>query len=135
MEQQNTVIINKFFEAYGKHDFEGIKKVLDENAKWIFPGRNPLSGVKEGIEEIVAFFDKMGEAMMKSNIKAESIVTGINDNFLVECQHIWTNREDEINLDHHWCVLWRFRDGKIIQGNHFAEDQYKADTFFNKLLL
>jgi uncharacterized protein len=132
MEHKNLDIINKFFEAYGKHDLVELRKVLDENARWIFPGQNPLSGIKVGIEEIVSFFDAMGVLMGKSNIKVEKLVTGINDNHIVECQHIWTNREDGINLDHHWCVLWTFQNGKIVEGKHFAENQYLADEFFTK---
>ena len=134
MEHQNLDIINRFFEAYGKHDLKEIRLVLNENAKWVFPGQNPLSGTKEGIEEIVTFFDKMGDLMGKSNIKVEKLITGVNDNYVVECQHICANREDCNNLDHHWCVLWGFENGKIVEGKHFAENQYKADAFFIELL-
>lgn len=134
MEHQNLDIIDKFFEAYSKRDIEALKQVLDENAKWIFPGENPLSGTKNGVADIVAFFDEMGELMGKSNVKAEKLITGINDNYVVECQHIWTNREDGIDLDHHWCVLWKFENGKIVEGKHFAENQNKADAFFTKHL-
>ena len=134
VENQNIDIINRFFEAYSKRDFKELKLVLDEDAKWIFPGKNPLSGTKVGIEGIVEFFDKMGAVMGKSNIRVEKLVTGVNDNYLVECQHIWTNRETGGNLDHHWCVLWSFKDGKIVEGKHFAENQYKADSFFSEVL-
>lgn len=132
MENQSVTIVNKFFEAYTKRDFEAIKQVLDENSKWIFPGQNPLSGEKKGIEEIVEFFDKMGAVMNQSNARADVLIMGANEHYMLECQHIWTNREAD-NLDHHWCVLWNFKDGKIAEGKHFAEDQYKVDTFFNKL--
>ena len=99
MENHGVNIVNRFFDAYTKRDFEAIKQVLDENSKWIFPGQNPLSGVKKGIDEIVEFFDKMGEIMKQSNVKAEVLIMGSNDNYLLECQHIWTNREEQ-NLDH-----------------------------------
>lgn len=61
-------------------------------------------------------------------------MTEINDGYIVECQNVWTDREDGVTLDHHRCVLWKFENGKIVEGKHFAEDQYKADAFFQQLL-
>ena len=43
---------------------------------------------------------------------------------------VWTNRDDGHNLDHQWCVRWVFKDGKIVEGRHFASDQYAVDEFF-----
>src|SRR5437764_140339 len=63
----NLDIIGKFFDAYGKHDLEGIRAVVDENVKWTIPGHHPLSGTKVGVDEVVAFFTHLG----KSNFKAD----------------------------------------------------------------
>lgn len=133
MEKNNTAIVNRFFEAYGRHDQYAIQQVVSENIKWKFPGRNPLSGTKIGIEEVLKFFDTMGNIMGQSEIKVEKLIVQENDFYLLECQHIWTNREDGINLDHHWCVLWKFEDGKLVEGKHFSEDQYEVDEFFRKI--
>ncbi len=133
MTHPNLDIIDKFFEAYGKHDLNGIRRVLAENAKWTFPGHHPLSGTSVGIDKVVAFFDTMGGIMGKSNVKAEKLVVGVNDDYVMECQHIWTYREDGNNLDHYWCVLWKFENGKITEGRHLAADQHAVDRFFTKL--
>jgi len=130
MTHPNLDIINKFFEAYGKHNLDGIRQVLAENVIWTFPGHHPLSGARVGIDQVVAFFDSMGGIMGKSNVKVEQLVMGVNDDYVVECQHIRTNREDGNNLDHYWCVLWRFENGKITEGRHLAADQYEVDKFF-----
>ncbi len=129
MVHPNLDIINKFFEAYGKHDPSALRGVLAENVKWTFPGRHPFSGVRAGIDQVVAFFDTMGNIMGKSNVKAEKLMTGANDNYVVECQHLWTDREDGNNLDHHWCVLWKIENRRITEGKHFAADQHEADRF------
>ena len=108
--------------------------MLAENVRWIFPGRHPLSGTKAGVDEVIAFFDSMGRIMGKSNVKVEKLVTGANDGYVVEGQHIWTEREDGINLDHQWCVLWKFEDGKITEGRHLAADQRAVDSFFTTIM-
>ncbi|MBZ9686964.1 nuclear transport factor 2 family protein [Clostridium estertheticum] len=133
MEHINVNIIDKFFLAYSRNDLNGIKQVLSENVKWVFPGQNPLSGTKVGIEEVISFFDKMGGIMGKSNVKVEKMVIGANDNYVLECQHIRTNREEGTNFDQDMCVLWIFKDDKIIEGKHFISEQFEADSFFNKV--
>jgi ketosteroid isomerase-like protein len=133
MPANNQQLINKFFEAFAAQDHLAVRKVMHENVKWYFPGKHPMSGVKNGIDEVLAFFTSMGATMSLSNIKSERLISCENDNYLIECQHVWTDRKDGNNLDHHWCVLWTFEDGKILEGKHFAADQHAADAFFNKV--
>ncbi len=133
MAHPNLDIINKFFEAYGKHDLNALRQVLAKKVKWTFPGQNPFSGTKSGFDEVITFFDTMGSIMGRSNVKAEKLVIGANDEYVVESQHIWTNREDGTNIDHYVCVLWKFRNGKIIEGRHFFADPTSADGFFTKV--
>ena len=130
MSNTHSAVIDRFFEAYSKHDFGAIREVMAEDVIWIFMGQHPLAGVKNGIEDVVAFFDNMGAIMGSSKVKADQLVTGSNDNFLVECQHITTHREDGDNIDHHVCVLWTFEKNKIKQGRHFFADPHAADHFF-----
>lgn len=131
MEHPNLDLINRFFEAYGNRDLDGLRSVLAENVKWTSLGQHPFSGVRIGFDEVIAFFDTMGAVMGKSNSKVEKLVVGANDTYVVECQHVWTNRDDGHDLDHLVCVLWRFENGKIVEGRHFYADPRAADTFFN----
>lgn len=133
MTHPNQEIINKFFEAYSKRDMDAIRQVMAEDATWTALGQHPLAGVKNGINEIIAFFDAMGGIMGKSNVKVEKLVIGANDNYLIECQHVWTNRDDGVNLDHHVCILWTFKNGKILSGMHFFADPQAADRFFSTI--
>ncbi len=130
MKEDNQAIINRFFEAYSKHDFAAIRQVMHEDVIWVFLGQHPLAGVKNGIEEVVAFFDNMSAIMGQSGVKAEKLVSGSNDRFLVECQHIVTHRPDGINMDHHVSVLWTFENNKIKEGRHFFADSHAANHFF-----
>jgi hypothetical protein len=94
-------------------------------------GKHPLSGVKNGVDEVIAFFDAMGAIMGKSSVRVEKLIVGANDNYVVECQHVWTNHDDGHNLDHLVCVLWTFENGKIVAGTHLFADLQAADNFYN----
>ncbi len=133
MMQPNQDLINRFFYAYGQHDLEALKQVVADDMRWIFPGQNPFSGTKQGPEAVIAFFDAMGGVMGSSNIQMQVLVTGVNDSYVSEVQHITTHRADGVNFEQTWCVIWKFADGKIVEGRHLASDQQAADAFFNQV--
>jgi ketosteroid isomerase-like protein len=134
MTHTNLELIDQFFAAYGKRDREGLRRVLADTATWTFPGHHPLSGTKVGIDAIVAFFDAMGAIMGRSSANVEKLVMGVNEQYVVECQHIRTSRTDSPNLDQHLSVLWSFENGKIASGRHLAADQGALDAFFTTFL-
>ncbi|AYB32573.1 nuclear transport factor 2 family protein [Chryseolinea soli] len=127
-EHPNLKIINTFFTAYGNHDVALMRSVVAEDVRWTIPGHHPLSGTKVGIEEVVAFFSQLA----KSDFKADPIVLGVNDNYVIDCHRGWSNRADGNNLDMLWCLLWKIEDGKIKEVVNFAADQHEADRFFHK---
>ncbi len=125
----NQTLIHDFFTAYGNNDLEGIKKVIAEDIKWHIPGNHPLSGTKTGIEDVLAFFKKLN----KASFKAEPIIMGVNDNYVIDCHRNWSNIEGEENLDAMSCLLWKIENNKITEVHNFPQDQHIVDAFFTKL--
>jgi len=125
----NQILIHDFFTAYAKNDLEGIKKVLSEDIKWHIPGEHPLSGTKTGINEVLIFFKQL----TKGAFKAEPIIMGVNDNYVIDCHRNWSNVENTENLNAMSCLLWKIEDKKIVEVHNFPENQKDVNTFFNKL--
>ena len=130
MKQSNQEIVDRFFEAYKKRDFEAVAKVMSDDVTWFFMGRHPLAGIKTGIKEVIDFYDRMGKIMARSNPKVEKLMVSEKEDHLIECIHSKTNSTDGNNLDHFACVLWTFEEGKIIEGRHFFADPPAVDTYF-----
>jgi len=135
MEKTKQQLVDAFFDAYSKRDMNTIKQVMAENVTWSFLGQHKLAGTKNGIDAVIAFFDKMGSIMSESNPTVDKLIVSSNDNYLIECQHIKTNREDGINIEHDVCVIWAFENGKIVSGKHFFADPKSVDTYFNAVPL
>ncbi len=131
MTHPNLALIDSFFEAYSKRDLDGLHAVLAPDGRWIALGQHPLAGVKTGFDQVIGFFDAMGALMGRSNPKVEKLIVSANDHYVIECQHVWTNRDDGHNLDHLVCVLWTFKDGRIVEERHFFSDPQAADQFFS----
>ncbi|MBI3943740.1 MAG: nuclear transport factor 2 family protein [Chloroflexi bacterium] len=134
MPHPNLDLIDQFFAAYGQRDLHGLRQVLAEDVRWIFPGNHPLSGTKTGIDAVVAFFDAVGRVIGSSHVQVEKLVMGVDDAYVAEAQHIRLNRDDGWSLDQFWCVLWTFENGKIVEGRHLASDQYAVDEFFTHVM-
>ena len=129
----NEVLINRFFEAYGKHDAKGIREVMSENIRWFFLGVHPFAGVIKGIDALIAFFDRMAVIAGESKPQIEKLIVASNDKYSIECQHIKINRADGINIDHDVTVLWTFENGKIVEGRHFWADPQAVDKYFSAI--
>jgi ketosteroid isomerase-like protein len=130
MAGKNEDIITKFFDAYNKHDMNAIKKVMADNATWTFLGQHPLAGIKKGVAEVISFFDVMAGIMNKSKPQIDKLIVASNENYVIECQHIQTNRENGHNISHHVTVLWTIENNKITGGRHFFADPQAVDNYF-----
>lgn len=125
----NLTLINSFFNAYGDNDIDEISKILAEDIKWHIPGNHPLSGTKTGVNEVLAFFKSLNKGLFK----AEPIVMGVNDSYVIDCHRNWSNLENEDNLDNMSCLLWKIENNKIVEVFNFPQNQHIVDAFFTKL--
>ncbi|PCJ94904.1 MAG: hypothetical protein COA50_11010 [Flavobacteriaceae bacterium] len=125
----NIILIHAFFKAYAANDSNGIKKILATNIKWHIPGEHPLSGTKNGVDEVLGYFNDL----KKGAFKAEPIVMGVNDDYVIDCHRNWSNLEKEDNLDNMSCLLWKIENNVIVEVFNFPENQQLVDVFFSKL--
>ncbi|MES0823909.1 nuclear transport factor 2 family protein [Ruegeria sp. SCP11] len=124
--EDNIKVVQDFFTAYGANDLNGIAAVMDENVQWHIPGRHPLSGTKDGRDEVLAFFAQLGAA----GFKAEPIYFGADETYVVDIHRGWSNAEGKPNVDTMWALLYRIEDGKIVEATNLSADQDAANTFF-----
>jgi uncharacterized protein len=122
----NIQVIHDFFQAYSSNDLIVIKQILSDDIQWIIPGRHQFSGVKRGPDEVLNYFKQLNAY----SFKAEPIVMGVNDKYVIDCHLNWSNVEGKKNLKNMSCLLWEIKDGKIIKVYNFPEDQHAVDEFF-----
>lgn len=124
--EDNIKVVQDFFAAYGANDLDGIAAVMDEDVKWHIPGRHPLSGTKNGRDEVLAFFAQLGAA----NFQADPIYFGADETHVVDIHRGWSNAEGKPNVDTTWALVYRIEDGKIVEATNLSADQDAANTFF-----
>lgn len=124
--EDNMKVVQNFFAAYGANDLDGIAAVMDENVKWHIPGRHPLSGTKNGRDEVLAFFAQLGLA----GFQADPIFFGADETHVVDIHRGWSNADGMPNVDTTWALVYRIENGKIIEATNLSADQDAANTFF-----
>jgi ketosteroid isomerase-like protein len=129
MNGEKQVIIRRFFEAYARHDMQAIGEVMDKDVTWFFLGNHPLAGVKKGLDEVIAFYDRMGKLMSISKPEITKLIMEENENYVIEVSHIKTNLKEENNPEYDVAVLWTIKNGKITEGKHFFADPVAFDKY------
>lgn len=120
----NLAAIQDFFAAYARKDVTAIRGVMAEDIAWTIPGHHPLSGTKRGIAEVLAFFDQLARA----DFKAEPLVVVEQGDYVIDHHRGWS--EVGPGIDQTWCLVFRFKEGRIAEVVNFAADQHAADRFF-----
>ncbi len=124
--EDNMKVVQNFFAAYGSNDLDGIAAVMDEDVQWHIPGRHPLSGTKNGRDEVLAFFAQLGAA----GFQADPIYFGADETHVVDIHRGWSNAEGKPNVDTIWALVYRIENGKIVEATNLSADQDAANAFF-----
>ena len=103
-------VVDKMYACFGRGDMETIKnEVFAPDIQWTLPGHNPLSGVKHGADEVLAFFG----ALMAVGVNVDNVSFGtIGDDRVVETHsgHGTVEGQDYLFPT---CSVYTIRDGKI----------------------
>ena len=123
--EQKLMAIQEFFAAYAEHDRDRIGAVLAPTITWSIPGHHPLSGVKHGVNDVLAFFDALAAAGMK----AETFFLEASDEYVVDIHRGWSTKGDG-TVDANWALVWHFGDdGKVDRVINLSGDQHQMDAY------
>ncbi len=117
--------VNRFYEAYGREDIEGMKALIAPDCKWMIPGHHPLAGTKTGRDEIVTYF----ELLKRGNFKAEIIYLTGDDTHAIDVHRGW-GEANGARCDTNWVLYYTMKGGLISEVQNFCFDQHQVDLFY-----
>lgn len=120
-------VVEKMYECFNRGDLDTIRnEVFAPDLKWTLPGRHPLGGVKNGADEVLAFFNELN----KSGVQVDLInIAQWTEDTVVEV-HRGYGQVGDAKLDAVNCTHYKVVGGKISEVQVFMGDQYGADNFF-----
>jgi uncharacterized protein len=127
MAHPNVSIVERMYDCFNRDDLDTLRQeVFDPTLQWNLPGRHPLSGPKDGAEEVIAFFGEL----RKANIQVDLVrIDAWGDDTVVEV-HRGHGRSGNAELDALNCTHYQIRNGKIAHVQVYISDQHAVDTFF-----
>jgi ketosteroid isomerase-like protein len=130
MAQSDAEILKSAYEAFANGDVPGVLAVLAEDIDFHIPGDSPVAGTYTGHDEVVGFFQKLGQLS--------------NGTFTVTAREIFDNGTGTVaalctlggerngqNSSFDTVQVWRFADGKATSFREFNDDQAGLDAFWS----
>jgi ketosteroid isomerase-like protein len=142
--ETNLALVQRMYECFNRDDLDTIRReIFATDLEWNLPGRHPLSGIKYGAEEVLAFFAELRRANIEVTLDpANDSATGIDsfgESTVVEVHRgrgSATVRDADGNgmqviLNALNCTHYQILDGRISRVQVYMSDQHAADNFFN----
>lgn len=125
-EDQNIQVIRDYYAAYSTGNPEAVRPYLASDIVWRIPGHHPLAGEKRGQDEVIAFFT----GLARGKFKAEPLFFQAQGDLVVDVHRGWSNVGTGPEVDQLYALMFRVRDGKIVEAQNFLTDMYSSDAFF-----
>jgi ketosteroid isomerase-like protein len=128
--QSNAEILAGAYQALAVGDVPAVLAALSESITWQISGRSPLAGRYCGIDEVVGFFQAIGE---RSNgtfrLEIHEILAG-GDGTVVALVTEKAERGGAVLADAAVHV-WRFDNGRAVAFQAFTGDEHAQDAFWS----
>lgn len=130
MTQSNAELLRSGYEAFAAGDVPAVLALFDAGITWHISGRNPMSGDYTGHDEVVGFFQALGERSGGTfNLDVREILE--DGEGLVMAYVIENAERDGARLSEAAIHVWRMRDGQATSFDAFLHDDHDWDDFWS----
>jgi ketosteroid isomerase-like protein len=127
---KNAEIVRRGYKAFNAADMKTLTELFHEKASWHIPGRGSLAGDRVGRDAVLAQFGKYGSET-GGTFKAELMHVLADDEGRVVGIHHNSAERNGKRLDVGCCIVFEFKDGKIIDGREHFYDVHAWDKFWS----
>jgi hypothetical protein len=127
--EQNADTVRRGYAAFNSGDMKTLTTLFDESASWHTPGRSSIAGDHKGREAIFAQFGRYG-GETRGTFKASLLHVLKSDDGRVIGIHRNTAERSGKRLDVGCCIVFEFKDGRVIDGREHFYDLYAWDEFW-----
>jgi ketosteroid isomerase-like protein len=121
-------VIRGGYAAFIAGDMVTVRGLFTDDATWVVTGQGPLSGTKQGPDEIMAYF---GTLMTLSDgtfhVALTDLATG--DQHVISIQQAGATRNGS-SLEQSGIIAWQVQGGQIRRATQYFEDSTANDAFW-----
>ena len=127
-------LVKQAYEALASGDRQRIAEYWAEDMTWLVPGHNQISGLKRGLNEFLAFMEKVG-LLTDNSFQMSWEDVAISGDISADIRHNTGHRAEEptTQLDINVVHILRWREGKVIEGRGaiFGDGTAQFDEFWS----
>ena len=128
MAHPNEELARRGYDAFSKGDVDALRQVFADNTIFHEPGRNPVAGDYQGIDQMLGFFatvaDRSGGTF---RVTVHDVVA--NDEHAVGL-HIAEGEREGRRLRSQQTLVFHVRDGMVAETWALHYDQHATDEFW-----
>ncbi len=130
MAQSDAEILQSGYDAFASGDVATVLAILAEDIEFRIPGDNLVAGTYTGHDEVVGFFQKLGELSNGTfNVTVQEIFDNGTGTVAALCTLAGERNGQNPSFD--TVQVWRFADGKATSFREFNDDQAGLDAFWS----
>ena len=125
---ENVAIMRRAYDAFNTGDMNTLTELMDETV-WHLPGRSSMAGDYQGRGATLAYFGQLAQKT-GGTFRAE-LTSALPDNEdrVVGLQRSIADRDGK-HLDVGCCIVFEFKDGRVVDGREHFHDLYAWDEFW-----
>lgn len=128
MATSNVELVQRMYECFNRGDMDTIRQeIFAPDLIWRLPGHHPLSGTKNGAEEVIAFFGQLNKAGVQVDLIG---LDTFGEDTVVEVHRGHGTASNGAVLDALNCTHYQIRDNRIANVQVYISDQHTVDQFF-----
>ena len=127
-EHPHVALLRDAYAAFGKGDIAALDMVFAEDIRWHEPGRNRLSGTREGRTAVYELFDQL-MAITEHSFAIELVSVLADDTYGVSVVDISARRGEQSFAVRNVHVS-RFEGDRVAEFWEMTGDQYAVDAVF-----
>lgn len=128
--QSNAELLRVGYEDFVAGDVPAVLAIFSEDIGFHIPGHNPLSGDYTGHDEVVGFFQGLGE---RSNgtftITVQDMIDNGDETVVALVTHL--AERDDMKLETPAVHVWTVQDGKCTNHVSYVFDVHSWDAYFS----
>lgn len=126
---KNVDTVRRGYQAFNAGDLKTLAELFHEKATWRVPGHGPMAGDYKGRDAVFAYFGRLGQET-KGTLRAELKHLLSDEDGRVAGIHRETAQRNGKKIDTTCCIVFEFKEGKVISGTEYIYDLHGMEAFW-----
>ena len=127
-EQENRLVVQRGYEAFGRGDIETLLTLFADDIEWMTPGPPELAtaGRRQGPGQVAQFFRAVGDVYEIQRFEPEAFIAE-GDRVVVLGTETTRVKATGKVIEAHWAHAFTLRDGKVVGFRDYTDTAAVVD--------